>query len=65
MPLMPFLVAIASIVAVALIFTIIVGFNPGEKKSRTFMQRSRNLLVIYSMITLLLLLSFFAYLQFG
>ncbi len=65
MSIIPFLIAIASIVVVALIFTLIVGFNPGEKKSRTFTQRSRNLLIIYSIITLALLIAFAAYLKLG
>jgi len=65
MSVIPFLIAIALIVIVALILTFLVGLNPEERKNRSFTHRTRNLLLIYGLITFVLLIAFFAYLQFG
>ncbi len=65
MPITPFIITVFILVFIALILTFKIGLNPEEAKQRSFTQRSRNLLSIYGVITLLLViaLSVFLYLK--
>lgn len=65
MPIFPFIVAVFILVLFALVFTFKIGLNPEESRQRNFQQRSKNLLLIYGFITLLLIiaLSVFLYLR--
>ncbi|KQL45709.1 hypothetical protein [Brevibacillus choshinensis] len=65
MPITPFIITVFILVFIALILTFRIGLNPEEAKQRSFTHRSRNLLLIYGVITLLLViaLSIFLYLQ--
>lgn len=65
MPIFPFIVAVVILVMIALVLTFRIGLNPAEAKPRSFVQRSRNLLLIYGSITFCLVLAFsiFIYLQ--
>lgn len=65
MPILPFIIAVVVLVIVALIVTFMIGLNPEEMKQRSFLHRSRNLLLIYGTITLLLIiaLSIFLYIR--
>jgi heme/copper-type cytochrome/quinol oxidase subunit 2 len=56
-----FVIAIIILVLIALISTILIGMNPEEKKQRNIMERSRNLLIIYLVITILLVISLMNY----
>lgn len=65
MSIYPFIIAVFILVFVALVLTFWIGLNPAEAKQRSFTQRSRNLLLIYGVLTLSLLiaLSIFLYLR--
>lgn len=57
MSIMPFLIAIIILVVIGLVITIRIGMNPTESKERGFKQRSRNLLIIYGIITIALVIA--------
>ncbi|KMZ39689.1 MULTISPECIES: hypothetical protein [Bacillales] len=57
MSILPFIIAIIVLVLIGLIVTIKIGMNPSESKVRDFKQRSRNLLIIYGMITIALVIA--------
>lgn len=65
MPIFPFIIAVFVLVFIALAFTFKIGLNPAEAKQRSFAQRSRNLLLIYGIITavMVIALSIFLYLK--
>jgi heme/copper-type cytochrome/quinol oxidase subunit 2 len=56
-----FAVAIFILVVIALIATILIGMNPEEKKKRNILERSRNLLIIYLVITVILVIALINY----
>lgn len=58
MTIFPFIVAVIVLVFIALVLTFKIGLNPEESKQRNFLQRSRNLLLIYGGITLVLVIAF-------
>ncbi|MGF9910361.1 hypothetical protein [Brevibacillus fortis] len=57
MSILPFIIAIIVLVLIALVVTIKIGINPSESKERGFKQRSRNLLIIYGIITIALVIA--------
>lgn len=65
MPIFPFIIAVFILVSIALVLTFRIGLNPAESKQRSFAHRSRNLLIIYGVITfcLIIALSIFLYLR--
>lgn len=62
MSLTPFITAIVSIIVVGLIFTIIIGRNQADKSYGTNKRRTRNLLLIYAVATLLVIGAFISFL---
>lgn len=62
MSIFPFVIAVIVLVIIALLATLFIGVRSEEKKQRDFKQRSRNLLLIYAVITLLMLLALGIYL---
>lgn len=57
MSILPFIIAIIVLVLIGLVVTIKIGMNPSESKVRDFKQRSRNLLIIYGIITIALVIA--------
>ncbi|WP_436708842.1 hypothetical protein [Brevibacillus formosus] len=57
MSILPFIIAIIVLVLIGLVVTIKIGINPSESKVRDFKQRSRNLLIIYGIITIALVIA--------
>ncbi|MGG4443601.1 hypothetical protein [Brevibacillus fortis] len=57
MSILPFIIAIIVLVLIGLVATIKIGINPTESKERGFKQRSRNLLIIYGIITIALVIA--------
>lgn len=62
MPIFPFIVAVIILVVCAFVGTFLIGLKPVEAKQRSFKQRSRNLLLIYACITLMLAIALCVYL---
>ena len=62
MSIIPFVTTVIILVVIALLATVLIGLRPEEKKQRNFIQRSRNLLLIYGVITLLMLIALGIYL---
>ncbi|WP_103106581.1 hypothetical protein [Brevibacillus reuszeri] len=58
----PFIIAVFVLVFVAFVLTFRIGLNPEEATNRSFVHRSRNLLLIYGIITLILLIALSVYL---
>lgn len=65
MSIYPFIIAVFVLVAIALAATFKIGLQPEETRQRGFAERSRNLLIIYGVITIILLiaLAVFLYLR--
>lgn len=61
MPIYPFIIIVFILVFIALILTFLIGLNPAEAKQRSFAHRSRNLLLIYGTITLVLVIALSVY----
>ncbi|GED69242.1 hypothetical protein BRE01_29440 [Brevibacillus reuszeri] len=58
----PFIIAVFVLVFVAFVLTFRIGLNPEEATQRSFGHRSRNLLYIYGIVTLILLIALSVYL---
>jgi hypothetical protein len=64
MSIFPFIIAVFVLVAIALFATFFIGFKPEETKQRGFKERSRNLLIIYGIITILMFIALGLFLYF-